>query len=220
MKTALVMIAVLTLCAGPAFATSTCPPGYNGEHGIDVMGDTPFRDAPGQHAGGCASQTKNGLAVPDPNCTPGAYNPTITLDVLRDPNYRTSCTRDKATKPAVKAQTYGWYGIEHPANNQGANQVCELDHLVPLELGGADTLDNIWPQCGPPEAELNERYFKQKDLVEDFLAAMVKANKADLDQARKCIATDWTQFLEQARQVCHGTSCNVSGLQPLDLGGC
>jgi hypothetical protein len=30
-----------------------------------------------------------------------------------------------------------------PHGNSGSNQVCELDHLVPLELGGADGLGNI-----------------------------------------------------------------------------
>jgi ATP-dependent DNA ligase len=26
----------------------------------------------------------------------------------------------------------------------------------------------LWPQCGPNEVELNERYFKQKDAVENY----------------------------------------------------
>ncbi len=51
---------------------------------------------------------------------------------------------------------------------------CELDHLVPLELGGADTLDNLWPECGPFGAEGLKVYFKEKDLVEDYLTASVK----------------------------------------------
>jgi hypothetical protein len=216
----LAMTGVLILLAGSAFAASQCPAGYNDEHGIDVKGDTAFREASNQQPGGCTAQTKNGLPVPDPACTPGAFNPTVTADILTDPAYRTGCVRDRATKAAEKAQTYDWYGIEHPSNNHGANQVCELDHLVPLELGGADTLDNIWPQCGPSEAALNDRFFKQKDLVENYLAAMVKAAKADLNGARKCIAADWTQFLERAKQVCHGTQCNVGGEAQLDLSGC
>jgi hypothetical protein len=49
----------------------------------------------------------------------------------------------------VKGKTYASYGIARPNNNTGASQTCELDHVVPLEIGGADTIDNIWPQCGP-----------------------------------------------------------------------
>jgi hypothetical protein len=125
-----------------------------------------------------------GFILPDPACTPGAINPTVTINVLQDPNYRTSCTRDGATSAAQKNKTYGWYGLPHPANNTGANQFCELDHLISLELGGADTLENIWPQCGPDKVTLRERYFKQKDAVENYLAAQVKAGTISLHDAQ------------------------------------
>ena len=87
--------------------------------------------------------------------------------------------------------------------------MCELDHLVPLELGDADTLNNIWPQCGPNGVALRQRYFKLKDMVEDYLAAMVKAGKMDLDEARKGIAADWTQFLISASRACRDQRCRV-----------
>jgi hypothetical protein len=51
-----------------------------------------------------------------------------------------------------------------------SNSTCEKDHFVPLEMGGADTLDNIWPQRGPSGATGLNRYFKQKDSVETYLA--------------------------------------------------
>lgn len=220
MRIIFALAVAFVLCAGSALAASKCPAGYNAQHGINVKGNSSDGGPTSRQAGDCAVQMKNGFPVPDPSCTPGAFNPTVTLEILKDPNFRTGCIRDQATKPAVKAETYDWYGIKHPSNNKGTNQVCELDHFVPLELGGADTLDNIWPQCGPSGVKLNDRYFKQKDLVEDFLAAMVKADKADLDRARKCIAADWTQFLEKAMQVCRGTKCDVSGEAALNFPNC
>jgi hypothetical protein len=63
-------------------------------------------------------------------------------------------------------------------------------------------LDNIWPQRGPSAVELKERFFKQKDMVEDHLGELVKLGKIDLTEAQKRIATDWTQFLEEAKQTC------------------
>jgi len=102
---------------------------------------------------GCTTQTKRGFPVPDPKCTPGAINPSVTVQILKDPSFRTACLRDCVTTESDKFVTYGQYGIPHPKNNQGANQVCELDHLVPLELGGADTLDNIWPYLASMRAE-------------------------------------------------------------------
>ncbi len=129
----------------------------------------------------------------------GAINPTVTVDVLRDPNFTTKCERDHAASAEDKAKTYDWYGIEHPTHNTGENEVCELDHLISLELGGADTLDNIWPQCGPDGATLRERYFKQKDLVENYLAAQVRAGAMSLADAQKGISTDWTEYLAAAQ---------------------
>ena len=40
----------------------------------------------------------------------------------------------------------------------------------------ADTLDNIWPQCGPDAVTMNERFFKQKDCVETYLGFQVRAH--------------------------------------------
>jgi len=38
--------------------------------------------------------------------------------------------------------TYGWYAITKPADNREPHMVCELDHLVSIELGGANILPN------------------------------------------------------------------------------
>src|SRR5262249_52975786 len=115
--------------------------------------------------------------------------------------------RDQTTSAGEKDKTYVRYDIQKPANNTGNNQTCEKDHLVSLELGGADTLDNIWPECGPPGVAPSERFFKQKDKVEDYLAAEVRAGRMDLAEAQKGIATDWTQFLEAAKRKCPGGHC-------------
>jgi hypothetical protein len=133
----------------------------------------------------CRTRILNGSPIPDPNCTPGAINPSVTADVLRDPAFHTACVRQQVTTEHEKAQTYRWYSISHPANNSGGAQSCELDHLVSLELGGPDTLENIWPQCGPPGLPLDERYFKQKDLVENYLAWRVRRSQMDLAQAQR-----------------------------------
>jgi hypothetical protein len=169
-------------------------------HNVDPAADQPLQAVTLPPPNGCSVKTSNGFPIPDPSCTPGAINPTVTVDVLRDPAYRTSCTRDSGTSANQKAGTYNWYKIDHPANNTGASQTCELDHLVSLELGGADTLDNIWPQCGPSDVVLRQRYFKQKDLVENYLAAQVKARSIALADAQKGIAADWTQYLDASKQ--------------------
>lgn len=117
---------------------------------------------------------------------------------MRSAQWRTKCIRNCQSSEKQKHAAYAWYGLTGPIQNNGVNQVCELDHLVPLELGGADGLGNIWPQCGPDSTELRNRYFKQKDLVEDYLAAKVRSGRMPLEEAQRGIAADWTQYVDAA----------------------
>ncbi len=155
--------------------------------------------------GACTVRERNGYPVPDPRCTPGGVNPTITEDVLHNPAWRTREVRNCAESEAEKHEAYGCYRIVKTRINSNQNQFCELDHLVPLELGGADGMGNIWPQCGPDAVTLNQRYFKQKDHVEDYLAAQVKASQMPLAEAQRGIARDWTQYLNDADLWCGRT---------------
>jgi hypothetical protein len=150
--------------------------------------------------GSCHAIERNGFPEPDPRCTPGGSVPGLTAETLRSPDWRTKCIRNCQSSEKQKHVTYAWYSLPAPTNNSGATQVCELDHLVPLELGGADGLGNIWPQCGPEDVVLRARYFKQKDLVENYLAREVRAGRMDLDRAQRGIAADWTQYLQAAVQ--------------------
>jgi hypothetical protein len=150
----------------------------------------------------CSTSLRRGYPVPDPHCTPGGINPTVTADVLRNSAWRTGCIRDCSTSEAEKHVAYRWYGLHSPRKNFGEHQVCELDHLVPLELGGADGMGNIWPQCGPSDTVLKDRYFKIKDRVENYLADEVKTAKIPLSEAQRGIATDWTQYLDAANRYC------------------
>jgi hypothetical protein len=156
-------------------------------------------------AGSCAVRMRNGYPVPDAKCTPGGVNPSVTIDVLHNPAWRTKTVRNCESSEAQKHVAYQWYEIEKPRVNSNENQVCELDHLVPLELGGSDGLGNIWPQCGPDAVTLNQRYFKQKDHVENYLTEEVKAGRMPLGEAQKGIAKDWTQYLNDADLWCGRT---------------
>jgi len=151
-------LAALAIGSQPAVSAGTpCPQSVIHTLGIDVYADRPLGKAVNHEPGTCSVVTRNGIPFPDPSRTPGATNPTVTLDVLLDSRFHTSCLRDKATTPGLKDDTYGYYSIEKPSPNSGADQTCEKDHFVPLELGGADTLDNIWPQCGPDGVPLAKR---------------------------------------------------------------
>jgi hypothetical protein len=87
-----------------------------------------------------------------------------------------------------------------------ANSSCELDHLVPLEMGGADSPDNIWPQCGRTPGGRN--YKDVKDIVEQYLTVKVVLGM-DLASAQKGIAADWTQYVDEAVKFCQSQSCDI-----------
>ncbi len=108
-------------------------------------------------------------------------------------NIQTYLTRDLASSVEEKMAVYRWYDTKRPKNS-GARQTCELDHLIPLELGGADTLDNVWPQCGTDN-------FRTKDTVENYLNREVKSGRMSLADAQRGIAVDWTQFIARARSA-------------------
>lgn len=190
--------------------TKSNEPAVCSEFDIDAAASAPLAQVTLPPAPGKTCMVKEAsdhhFLFPDPTCTPGAINPTITAEVLQNPNFTTKCVRSHATTDQQKAKTYQFYGIEHPDNNSGGTQTCELDHLISLELGGADTLDNIWPQCGPSNVALSERFFKRKDAVENFLAKQVKEGKISLIDAQRGIASDWTQFLAAA-EGCESGAC-------------
>lgn len=174
---------------------------------INDTASNPLQQVTLPPAGRCKTGTSNGFPLPDPTCTPGAINPTVTAQVLQDPDFRTECIRNDATTESQKSETYKWYDLPHPEHNTGVMQTCELDHLISLELGGSDQLENIWPQCGPSGVVLDERYFKRKDTVENYLAKQVKDGLMDLGEAQKGIATDWTRYLDEAEKACPRGEC-------------
>lgn len=64
---------------------------------------------------------------------------------------------------------------------------CEIDHAFPLELGGANVIENLW-------AESWDKPYgaRQKDhQAENKLRKLVCAGKMTLYEARICISSDW-----------------------------
>jgi hypothetical protein len=67
-------------------------------------------------------------------------------------------------------------------------QQTELDHLIPLELGGHPTdVRNLFPEPFEPRPGAHE-----KDVVENALRRGVCAGRISLAEAQRRIATDWT----------------------------
>jgi hypothetical protein len=115
--------------------------------------------------------------LPNPRLTPGAV---LTTDVARicAPGYARSVRR---TARALKLAIYAEYRIAPRAGDY------EIDHLIPLELGGADVAENLWPQSYDAPGNAGA-----KDRLENFLHREVCAGKLPLREAQAEIAGNWS----------------------------
>lgn len=142
---------------------------------------------PGMVTGTIAGPCRARGQLPDPRCTPGAYDPAVTAAVLCAHGYSTA-----AYRPPASDTTRFKYGQAYPAYGLPASERTELDHLVSLELGGANDAANLWPE--PPPSP------NPKDETEGDLRAWVCAAKGAtaqdrLTRAQIAIAADWTAAL-------------------------
>ncbi len=123
--------------------------------------------------------------LPDPVCTPGAVDPTRTVDLVCSTSTRTVRPPVEVTQ-RIKAERMAAYGDTDDPRNY------ELDHLIPLELGGdpASVL-NLWPQ---PYTGLWSAHVK--DRLENALHRLVCDGSVPLAQAQHDIRLDWVAAYE------------------------
>jgi|SRR5690349_4149264 len=128
--------------------------------------------------------------LPDPVVTPGVVRTTNAAEICAS-TFRTKPYRN--TTQHTKDQVYLEYLVKRNAGVCKGN--CEVDHLIPLELGGLDDIKNLWPQPSQPKPG-----FHEKDKLENYLRAQVCADKMSLTDAQKAISTDWyTAYLKMQK---------------------
>jgi hypothetical protein len=113
----------------------------------------------------------------------------LTPGVTQDVPLATLCQPGYTAQPGVrhvghklKEEAFARYGIDPKIGGP-----YEIDHLISLELGGANDIGNLWPQSyvtTPWNAHV-------KDALEDRLHALVCAGKMPLSEAQHAIASGW-----------------------------
>lgn len=140
---------------------------------------------PGQVTGSeplhCQVRGSGTSVLPDPACTPGAIDPAVNPKTI----FATICVHGwTATVRPPETQTSAFkFNVAYPAYGIPARAKSELDHLVPLELGGANDAANLWPETGTIP--------NPKDGVESALRAAVCSGEVPLLTAQLAIARDW-----------------------------
>jgi hypothetical protein len=151
-------------------------------------------DGPAPPPGTCQYGGVAGLLLPDRTCTPGAVDPAVSQANLsqtlcRKGGYTTSVRPPQPVTDAFKKLARSAYSSPGPSSDY------ELDHLVPLGLGGASDARNLWPE--PNQGD--PRQFDQhatggsngKDGVESRLNRAVCAGQVTLTAAQTAIADNW-----------------------------
>jgi hypothetical protein len=106
--------------------------------------------------------------LPDPMLTPGR--------VARNGRDRNGVTEE------MERHIFSLYQIPWRRRTE-----FKVDHLIPTELGGADSIDNLWPQSlytRPYNAE-------RKELLTRRLLALIASGEMTLTQAQREISEDW-----------------------------
>src|SRR5580704_16079699 len=165
-KNLTVVIAALTLTvitAGAAFASSP---------GLKQVRD------PGHVTGTLHGRCyfRDGSKLPDPRCTPGSIDPIVTQANIKSTICRTGWTEPHLRPPESQTEDFKRY-VAFPHYGLTWYRSSELDHLVPLELGGSNDATNLWPELGKPSGN-------PKDSVENALHRAVCSGRVSLARLR------------------------------------
>lgn len=118
--------------------------------------------------------------VADKQCTPGVTFKGVTVKNICTPGWARA---HRSVSTAKKRQVYARYNVPYVYGKY------EVDHLIPLELGGNNSLANLWPELkgdGSPGDALD------KDQTENALHAGVCAGRITLSSAWAIMRT-WTR---------------------------
>ena len=154
-------------------------------------------------AGSIRHESRARLCVSKSCAHPGAVL-TTDASTICTPGYASS-VRDVST--ATKAQVYAEYGVSYP-QPLGA---YEVDHFIPLEIGGSNDLTNLWPEPATPTPG-----FHQKDQFENFEHGQVCDGTISVAEAQRRMVSDWYLYWEgEVEGAPPTTSLPVQSAPPL-----
>lgn len=118
---------------------------------------------------------------PDDHLTPGVVASTDPNDVCGVVDGLSYSRRNRHTPVELKREVYEEYGISAEGRS------FEVDHRVPLCIGGADVRENLWPQQGWQHPN-----FHDKDRLEEEVCRMVcRDHSITLQAGQTIFLGDW-----------------------------
>ena len=138
----------------------------------------------GTLTGPCYPSGQIPYQLPDRRCTPGSIDPAVTQANI----HQTICASGYTAKVRPSSgetnafkfnEAYPAYGLAHSVQS-------ELDHFIPLELGGSNSAQNLWPEIPPSD--------NPKDAVENAAHKAVCDGAMTLTAAQNAMAANWVQL--------------------------
>ena len=126
-------------------------------------------------------RTRAGGQLPDARCTPGSVDPAVTQTNIDSTICRSGYT--EGVRPPESQTSHAKYDVAYPAYRIPDGDASELDHLVSLEMGVSNDINNLWPEVGPLP--------NPKDKVENALHRAVCDGRVRLAAAQRAIAINW-----------------------------
>lgn len=155
-------------------------------------------NAQSTHSVSYSSQTQtNAPQLPVKSLTPGdvstSFGGTTDLNVICNHSTKERRNVTVEEKKQVYAE-YAKYGVTYT----GKAGQYEVDHLIPLELGGSNSIKNLWPQ----EGWMHPWNFHVKDKLENELHRRVCLSDNDPDYltlkaAQDAISWDWIKAYQE-----------------------
>lgn len=183
----------------PSSAGQNPPTAPAGMVSAERHGWTPHGlDGPVYAPGSCHYRTgSDGETLPDPRCTPGAIDPTVTAanlhaTICRPGGYTASVRPPERVTEPVKKQIMAAYGLPWSQAHR-----YELDHLVELSAGGASDTRNLWPEPNDDAHQYKRATYvhNDKDQVEAVTFDAICSGKAKLATVQRAVVSDWTTAL-------------------------
>ncbi len=147
------------------------------------------------------AQAADWPTLPDHRITEGGTVRGITVQKICSTRWGTDSRHVTEAMKRTVIEEYGFNVRSCPLTLYRGKRIhrAEIDHLISRELGGADEIGNLWPQCyeviNKHKAEQADGAYK-KDRLENKLHKLVCAAKpadraALLSEYQRKIAQDW-----------------------------
>ena len=127
------------------------------------------------------------VAYPNPELTPGDVLPGVGKEQVCAPGYSKSYRKE--LKKSEKKEIYKAYNVEYDTTKY------QIDHFIPISIGGSHDPKNLWPQ-----PIIDNIGFIEKQQVAQYLHEAVCRGDMEISMAQEIIRLDWHKVFNEIQE--------------------